>query len=892
MKNIYILTLIAFLISTSSFSQKNLIRAISYEEAMEFSKAIEYYNKVLKDVNALNFYQKKELYFGLGNCYMNINDYESAKAYYTMSLESELNTKESYYQIGIALLGLCDYNGAISAFQKSLVTKTDAFSQSRTQLDSLSLIRIEMASKAYGEMLKLKDVKVINVRQLNTEFSEYGIYYNNSRLFFSSMRKEGLKNKTDYRTSQGYSDIYYSVYEMQDENQKNKKGNKTTSKYLPPHYTSISTWSKPKELPSPYNSSKFNEGTISIDYDNNIAYVMQCNGVDGQCDIWAITIDENLKAESVQKTGLNSDIYNVGHPCLTSNGKRMYFISDMPGGFGGTDIWFVDLKNDGNWNLPRNAGTQINTANNEMFPSIYNDSLLIFASSGHKGYGGLDLYFSHLTSSGDFSEPVNFEHPINSGADDFSMIFSKDLKGGFFCSNRPGGIGSDDIYSFIGNPFTTHLIGSVTDISSKLPVVNAFVIISVPNEFSDTLRSSEDGTFDYQITPGKRYVVDIYKDGYSQNISTVYIDKQEVNSVFKYSEDNTQYVDVDLMPNKTGFSIQGTVTESETQQPVIGQQMILVGTDGYFDQALTNDEGEYYFGDFAADNNYIIMMASQKYWTRIKVLDVPKLTTPKTFSKISSYNLDFEAVEINTNSEIIIHNIYYEFDKAILLDSSKHELNKIVQLLKENPHLTVEISSHTDERGNEAYNYNLSQRRAQAVVDYLISQGIQKSQLVAKGYGKSNPIIVNASTEEEHLINRRTAFKVIRISEQNIELIVESIAPQIPGIQQSEIRFSSTNSSRTQVSSETSLTDYPIVYKVQIAASKTSMNDDSFFQKALANIPELKITEEKDASDGLYRYFAGEFADMSSAVIRRNQLKQFGYQDCFVRIYQTEDSNY
>ncbi len=874
MRKLYLILLLLIISIESVLSQGLVLKAQEYENDYQFLKAIEYYQKALKKAQKKTPDQVQEIYFGLANCYKLINNYELAKVNYLKSIEKGYRSDEMYLKVGDALLGLCNYNEALQTFRK--VNE----SPSQPLISDLVRDRIEMTEKAIRNENPIPNLKITNMRVFNTEFSEYGVYYANSYLFYSSMRKERNSSKTDSRTLQGFSDIYYST---------NNPGNQQTSgtNYQNLDVTNIQTWSEARTLPSPFNNFDYNDGTLAIDFSKNVAFVTQCKGKIGDCHIVSIEFSNPFKAKGSNLINLSSEEYNIGHPCLTADGNTLYFVSDMPGGYGGTDIWKSQKRSDGKWGQAENLGPVINTQFDEMFPSLYKDSLLIFASQGHKGFGGLDVYYAHAEKNGTFSTPINFGLPVNSGADDFSLLYSKELNGGFFCSNRPGGMGNDDIYYYSGIPFMIDVHGVVTDRDTKRPIEEAVVIITVKNELSDTVYSNADGLFDYKITPGKNYIFDVFKNEYSQNIKTIIADNKEVDHIFRPVNKQRFDLNFDLIPNKTGVAIKGKVTDSLTSSPVVGQQMILVDNYGYFDQTMTDDEGIYYFGELTDDNSYIVMMTSQGYWTRKKVIDIPKLDRPMTFSSESSYDMDFKAVQVQTNKDMILYNIYYEFDKANLLDSSKAELDKIVQMLKENPNLIVEISAHTDERGNDDYNLNLSQRRAQSVVDYLVRNGIPMKRLVAKGYGESQLIVRNAATEMEHQMNRRTVFKVLQIMDQNIELILESIAPQLPMARTGEVRFTNTQDqmpSRTKTEPATS----NIVYKVQLAAMKAPITDDAYFRKAMNAVEGLSVVEEYDSQDKLYKYFSNTYTKMAKAVEVKDQLRSLGY-DSFIRIFKINE---
>lgn len=175
----------------------------------------------------------------------------------------------------------------------------------------------------------------------------------------------------------------------------------------------------------------------------------------------------------------NSLEYSVGHPALAPDGQTLFLVSDMPGGFGGTDIWMCKREGE-KWSKPINMGPVVNTAENEMFPSINKDNVLIFASEGHAGYGALDI-FKTSYQNGSWTTPVNLQKPVNSSFDDFAFAYTPDLKGGFFSSNRPGGKGSDDIYAFREIVLPTFISGFVKDASTLLPVAGATVFVLNPS---------------------------------------------------------------------------------------------------------------------------------------------------------------------------------------------------------------------------------------------------------------------------------------------------------------------------------------------------------------------------------------------------------------------------
>jgi len=364
---------------------------------------------------------------------------------------------------------------------------------------------------------------------------------------------------------------------------------------------------------------------------------------------------------AVEEFPYNSNDYSTGHPTLTKDGSTMYFVSDMPGGLGGTDIWMTQ-KVDGKWGQPVNAGGVINTPYNEMFPTLVGDTMLYFSSMGHTNMGGLDI-FTSVKRPGDtqWSEPENIGYPINTSYDDFGIEVNDSL-GGLFSSNRANPV-QDQIYQFKRNDLHFTLHGIVVEKSTQLPIpsVNIELINKTTGKKVDNAVTTVDGKFEFKLDQNTDYTVVAMKDGYykkSADVSTV------------------------------GLKV-------------------------------------------STDMNVTLKLEMEK---------------------------------IIVNRPIAIENIYYDFDKWDIRPDATAGLDKLVGMMKENPSILIELSSHTDARGSDKYNQKLSEKRAQSAVDYIIAQGIDKDRLVARGYGESR--LINhcdnkaKCTEEEHQQNRRTEFKI------------------------------------------------------------------------------------------------------------------------------------
>jgi peptidoglycan-associated lipoprotein len=379
---------------------------------------------------------------------------------------------------------------------------------------------------------------------------------------------------------------------------------------------------------------------------------------------------------------LSDSTFTVAHPSLSDDGTEMYFASDMQGGYGGFDVWVVNRQSeDDGWGEPMNLGPTINTEANEMYPYIRSNGALYFASEGHKGFGGLDIFKASRKEQGGW-EVENMGIPINSSADDFSIIFERDGEVGYFASRRKGSKGGDDIYRFVLPEARFMFIGNVRDYESTLPVIDANVKIISSDGETQIQKTEKDGLVSLQLRPETDYLVVVTKAGFFNR--------------------------------KAKFTTKGLETITTLRDEFIMRSMAKV---------------------------------------------------------------------------VEIENILYDLGRWELRPESEESLSQLVEVLNDNPGISIEISAHTDSRGDSLFNMNLSQKRAQSVVDYLVGKGIDISRLNAKGYGTAAPRVVskklaaqykfleegdvlsdayilrNVRTKKEEDIidqlNRRTEFKVV-----------------------------------------------------------------------------------------------------------------------------------
>jgi outer membrane protein OmpA-like peptidoglycan-associated protein len=491
-------------------------------------------------------------------------------------------------------------------------------------------------------------------------------------------------------------DMVFSSDRLDAGDKKRERFNWTGNGYVQLYYASAnqdSTWSQPSPLGKEINTD-FHNGPATYLAKENILFFTRTNSVKaGRAKVntdptsWVGNsgggkANGNINRHEIYTAKRKGDEwvdikafkhnkpaeYSVGHPAVTPDGKVLYFVSDMPGGMGETDIYYSERQPDGSWGDPVNAGEVINTPGRESFPSIGADGKLYFSSDGHVGLGGLDIFKAEGTH-GQWSRVQNLMYPLNTSRDDLGIAVDSTGKNGWLSSGRTNEAGYDNIYRFKEVNVECTLVGQTyedmeqpgTHIKKRVMVDN--VLLQLFEENMGTMvetHSDSAGNFAYKVEAGMQYTIRGSKKGYL-----------------------TQTI---LFTPDCRFSIDSLLV-----------QMIM-----YRD-------------------------------------------TP--------------------NVPIVLENIFYDLDKHDIRPDAAIELDKLVRILKANPTIRIELSSHTDSRQTRKYNQDLSDRRAQAAVDYIVSKGIDRKRLVAKGYGETRLRNKCADgvecSEDEHQVNRRTEFKII-----------------------------------------------------------------------------------------------------------------------------------
>ncbi len=467
-------------------------------------------------------------------------------------------------------------------------------------------------------------------------------------------------------------------------------------------------------------NQKFHDGIATISADGNTMILTRSNykrknvldvnaAEESTTQLYMSEKQEDGTWSAPELMSINDPNYMFAHPSLSSDGNTLYFSSNKAGGFGGMDLWKVEKLETGEWGTPMNLGGKVNSKGDEVFPSLKSADSLYFSSDAQQTMGGLDLLFS-AQRNGIWSTPQHLAYPLNTPRDDFGIVF-KDGQSGYLSSDRSG---KDQLYTFLIFEPSVVMNGVVTKKGSTLPLSDAIItIINKTDGTEEVVQSDEVGMFEMPLLPGKDYEIKVEKEGYFSTIENFNTRNIQSNESLEQN-----FALLPLSNDENDISDNGSGDGSND-----GKQ------NGTGDKSDNNDGNK---NGNSGENN----------------------------------NGNGSTDGINENKPYEIPNINWDYNRWDIRADAEPYLNYVVKLLKDNPDLRIEISSHCDSRGSDAFNDALSEKRAQEVVKYLVAKGVKRSMLISKGYGKRR-LLNRCKTgvecsEAEHEANRRTEFKVLQ----------------------------------------------------------------------------------------------------------------------------------
>ena len=619
---------IATIILTGCGADKAFKKAETFYALGEYYDAAAQYKKAYAQTPPKEKAKRGELSAKMATCYRRINATSKAIAAYNNVIRYKKADSLTHLYLAQQLMKNGSYKDAAKNFQLAIDTlskcaKNDYLTLAR---NGLKAARQAPDWKKEGSAYTIKRMELFNSRR--AEYSPMLAGDDNDMLYFTSTRNEAQGDEYSGITGAKAADIFFS---QKDDKEK---------------------WSRPQSIDSELNTD-FDEGACAFSPDGRTMYLTQCV-VDANYPRFATIVASNRSDASWSKaTAVNiskDTLSSYAHPAVSPDGEWLYFVSDMPGGLGGFDIWRCRLYGNNETGGAENLGAPINTAGDEMFPTFRPNGDLYFSSNGHPGMGGLDIFIakptkSDISENSESSDSYQLEHPgfpLNSQGDDFGMTFEGMKNQGFFSSNRGDARGFDHIYSF----FNPDIIQTV-----------------------------------------KGWVYE--QEGYELPAAQVY------------------------MVGNDGTNIR-----------------LSVKGDGSFEQVIKPNV------------DYVLMASCKGYLNHQEQLRVSPVSASE------EYVLQFPLYDIS--APVLIENIFYDFDKATLRPESSVALDSLVDLLKQNPHITIELSAHTDYKGSDRYNERLSQQRAESVVRYLIQHGIASDRLTPKGYGEGMPKTIKKRVAERY----------------------------------------------------------------------------------------------------------------------------------------------
>lgn len=507
--------------------------------------------------------------------------------------------------------------------------------------------------------------------------------------------------------------------------------------------------------------------------------------------------------EDVQELPFNNDNYSCMHPALSPDESKLFFASNRPGGFGGMDLYVSDWKN-GHWSAPINLGPEVNTSKNEAFPFFHESGVLFFSSDGHPGQGGLDLFLIDM-SGRQWGEVLNLGPPFNSPEDDLGFVLLPDGFRGYLSSARSGGFGKDDVYMFYAPdglkgikpvPILNGVI-SATDKSTSRRMSGVSIRLFELNEEG---LIDDDNAYDFELMPdesGEEMVMklnlkkeeelgspDAVTDRNGESVLQLNPDKNYLlllskpsffTQEFRFSTDELgpiEPLDFLLEPSNC-IMLKGVAKSDRFQIPIPGATIQVTNDCGNKTEVFrTNMRGEYEIC-LPLGCSYSVSGSKPGYESGSTQVTTIRLRGSRSLSADISMHPTSDAIlrePIREGTVIVLENIYYDFNKSAIRKGAARDLEALVQLMTQYPTMQIELGAHTDSRGTNDYNLNLSVRRANSAKAFLVQRGIAGGRIQTVGYGESQPrnhcIDGIGCDEEEYLLNRRTEVKVLNIDER------------------------------------------------------------------------------------------------------------------------------
>ena len=724
-------------IATPCAAQDGLLnRGDKYYEAFSYTMAIESYEQAFrKDASSIPHARR------LADCYWTLRDTRNAERWYAIVAASSQAEPQDIYRYAELLRishQFADSDLWMKRFAKLAPNDSRVFHK-------------ENASEKLGELLGSEPIThKVSLVDFNSDHADLCPFIKDDRIIFASSRIDHYTSKHLHSwNDQPFLNLYSG-----------KVAADGTVTGIAPMGDDLNT--------------RYHESNAVISSDGTELYFTRNNYLEGR----KVLSDEgvnNLQIFVRQKTAtgwskevpfaFNSPSFSTGHPALSKDGRRIFFTSDMPGGKGGKDIYVCYRNEEGTWGEPQNLGDNVNTEGDEMFPYVH-ENVLYFASDGLLGLGGLDLFRVIIRGKG-FGLPENLNAPINSSSDDLGLCLDEPGNIGFLTSDRDGALGTENIYWFRMHSKADDQrlwSGRVLDVvdAQPIPYLPVRLLDKDRKELAKTVTAAN-GMFEFPAPPAGAIVSARIPGGAQTEISS----DEFMPSLFGDTEIPDLFLNsmMDLPVNaivrdgNTGEWLDAVgVTVKDTRDGAV----LFMGTTNEMGIA----QGQIPDRRFGDDLNIEVQFSRPGYFSKTALVDMRVLGfLEQALTGTKGEGMTPVNTGIDMATAMNLKPIYFDYREARIRPDAAAELDRVAEVMKEDPSIRVDLRSHTDSRASTEYNDALSQRRADSTRAYLIAQGIAPSRITAKGFGERN--LLNGCTdgvecsEEEHQLNRRTEFIVV-----------------------------------------------------------------------------------------------------------------------------------
>lgn len=814
-----------------------LKKAEDLENSLSYAAAIETYSEYLSKEKNLEIDHQDRVKLKLANLYYLVKDFNNAEKFFNEALLNAPLLKGEDLKYYLKYAQVLSSNGKHQ--QSSLMWKKYSSLNEQDKVAE-NFIKLYSNLDALTRNVYSYDLEYVGINTGSADFSP--AYYQDGLVFVSGReKKSGIKRVFSWDNS-SFLDLYLLedlkiLGEKEDvasvssssKTLNNEQKRKGVSKLGNDYYTP----STPNDAPTiAHTGSEFINGSKNYE-ENAVVFAKKFSKTlnskyhEGPCTFFKdgkkiiftrnalggfgvfgskreqvnrlhlyIAEKSNRDWKNIKEFPYNSPDYSTGHPALNNTDNVLFFVSDMPGGFGGTDIYYSIFKKD-KWSEPVNMGGVVNTQGNEMFPFVDDDNNLYFSSDGHPGLGDLDMFFvevNNLTLKAE-SKVRNLGAPLNSNKDDFGILTDTDRQKGYFSSNRKRGGADDDIYKFnrTGDKYgCRELLVAVSNKATKqsIPSVNfEYQLVEANEATKETAITNTNGTIKLCLPADKEFYIYIDQKGY-EPLKKFYSNKdasdfevedlklelvplvvKPVEPTKKVEEPKVRRILTQKRDNSDLRKFKGVISAGDGETIAGVKVKFINKCTGQVQEKYTKRDGSYEF-ERDPECDYELVALKDDFATSFELIEksYDKNFFRKKVKVKSNYDGPrslFDTKLYKVGDVVQLENIYYDSDSYKVRGDAMASLDELVGILKRYPNMIIEVYSHTDTRGNADDNLYLSQKRAREVENYIAKRGISRSRIKAIGRGEAEPVNECSDgvqcTEAEHQRNRRTTFKILQI---------------------------------------------------------------------------------------------------------------------------------